>query len=81
MRLIWYQRKDGLYNAECTCNASICGATLEQRARAETAHFELTNSERAFRTANPKRFPSQIPPCGPKLPEYNPNSPEPFVFV
>jgi hypothetical protein len=77
MRLIWYQRKDGLWNAACACNAMICGLPFERRADAEAAHFELTIMERTSRT---KRGQSQIPPCGPKLPEPNPNDPSALVF-
>lgn len=76
MKLIWHQRKDGLWNAECACHATIAGWFLERRAEAEAAHFDLANKERIRRagTAN------QIPACGPKLPEPNPNDPDPFVF-
>jgi hypothetical protein len=78
MRLIWHQRKDGLWNAACACNATIVGMPFERRADAEAAHVELTNMERAW---NPERFEgNQIPPCGPKLPEPNPNFPDPLVF-
>lgn len=81
MKLIWHQRKDGLWNAACACNASVVGVTFERRADAERAHFDLTIMERAHRAANPERFAgNQISPCGPKLPEPNPNHPEPPVF-
>ena len=66
MQLIWHQRKDGLWNAACACNATICGVEFERRAQAEAWHFDRTRS--------------QIPACGPKLPEPNPNHPDPFVF-
>lgn len=82
MRLIWHQRHDGLWNAACACNAAVCGITYERRADAEAAHFELTTMERAHRAAHPERFSpgNQIPACGPKLPEPNPNFPASFVF-
>lgn len=81
MRLIWYQRKDGLWKAACACNASVVGVRFEQRGDAEAAHTKLTNMERTFRTKNPERFAgNQIPACGPKLPEPNPNIPGPLVF-
>jgi len=81
VRLIWYQRKDGLWNAACACNATLAGVRFEQRADAEAAHAEITNMERAHRAKHPDRFAgNQIPTCGPKLPEPNPNFPEPPVF-
>jgi hypothetical protein len=81
MRLIWHQRRDGLWNAACACNASVCGVPFERRAQAESWHFDHTITERAHRAKNPEIFAgSQIPPCGPKLPEPNPNFPEPLVF-
>ena len=81
MWLVWHQRKDGLWNAACACNASICGVDFERRAEAEVWHFDLTNTERTHRTKNPERFAgNQIPACGAKLPEQNPNFPDPLVF-
>ena len=81
MRLIWHRREDGLWNTACACHASIVGVPFERRADAEAAHFELTATDRAHRTANLDRFAGdQIPPCGPKLPEPNPNLPGPLVF-
>lgn len=81
MQLIWYQRQDGLWNAACACNASVCGVPFERRAEAEQAHFDLTTMERAHRAAHPDRFAgNQIPTCGPRLPEPNPNLPGPLVF-
>ena len=79
MQLVWHQRKDGLWNAACACNASVCGVPFERRAEAEQAHFDLTKMERARRAKHPERFP-QLPACGPKLPEPNPNLPGPLVF-
>lgn len=81
MRLVWYQRADGLWNAACACNASVVGVPFERRADAEAAHFELTITERAHRAKHPDRFAgNQIPACGPRLPEPNPNLPDPPVF-
>lgn len=81
MRLIWYQREDGLWNAACTCNATVCGVEFERRAAAEAWHFDLATSERTRRTANSVSFERhQIPDCGPKLPEPTPNLPGPLVF-
>ena len=81
MRLVWYQRQDGLWNAACACNASVCGVEFERRSVAEVAHFELTATERTHRTETPWRFAgNQIPACGPKLPEPNPNLCS-FVFA
>ena len=81
MRLIWYRRNDGLWNAACLCNACIAGVTFEKRAAAEEWHEQLANVERARRAADPAHFGDQIPSCGPKLPEPNPNFPTPFVFA
>ena len=81
MKLVWYQRQDGLWNAACACNASVVGIPFETRAEAEAAHVKLADKERTFRAEDPARFKDlQIPPCGPKLPEPNPNLPNPFVF-
>lgn len=81
MRLVWYQREDGLWNAACACHATICGTPFDQRGDAEAAHFNHAWVERETRVRHPKRFVgNQIPPCGPKLPEENPNSPNTPVF-
>jgi hypothetical protein len=81
MQLIWYQRGDGLWNAACACNATIAGIPFDRRADAEAAHFDLTRLERVFRINNPKRFTgNQIPACGPKIPESNPNATGPLMF-
>ena len=74
MKLIWYKRQDGLWNAACACNATLCGTAFEQRAAAETAHFNNAHAERWQRGAH------KIPACGPKLPEHNPNLPDPWIF-
>ena len=82
MRLVWYRRQDGLWNAACACNACLAGVAFEKRAEAEQWHEQLANTERARREANPVSFErNQIPACGPKLPEPNPNLPDPFVFA
>lgn len=73
-RLVWYRREDGLWNAACACNATICGVPFADRARAESAHFDFTYRIRAENGGN------QIPGCGPALPEPNPNIPGPLVF-
>lgn len=81
MQLIWHRRKDGLWNAACACNASVCGVEFERRAEAEAWHFTNTCTERAHREKHADRFAgNQIPACGPKLPEPDPNHPDPFVF-
>lgn len=74
MRLIWYRRNDGLWNAACACNASIAGVDFEKRTAAEECHEQRANVERARRAADPAHFGDQIPSCGPKLPDPNPNS-------
>ena len=76
MQLVWHQREDGLWNAACSCNASLCGVAFERRAQAEAWHFDLARTERVHR----EKTGNQIPACGPKLPEPNPNLPDPFVF-
>jgi hypothetical protein len=78
MRLVWYQRQDQLWNAACACHATVCGVPFERRGDAEIRHFELATIERAQRAS--RADDSQIPACGPKLPEPNPNLPNPFVF-
>ncbi len=81
MRLVWYRREDHLWNAACACNATLCGVPFEQRDAAEIRHFEYTCIQRDERASAPDRFvANQIPACGPKLPEPNPNLPDPFVF-
>lgn len=79
MRLIWHQRKDGLWNAACACHATISGVEFERRAHAEEWHFNQAVTERKRRAEHP-RLGSQIPACGPKLPDPNPNVPGPLVF-
>lgn len=76
MKLVWHQREDGLWNSACACNASLCGVEFERRAQAEAWHFDRAHTERAHR----EKTGNQIPACGPKLPEPDPNHPDPFVF-
>ncbi len=77
MKLVWYRRADGLWNAACACNATLAGLPFARRAGAETAHYEVVTMERRTRAA---RGIEQIPDCGPKLPEPDPNHPDPHVF-
>jgi hypothetical protein len=76
VRLVWYQRADGLWNAACACHATLCGVAFEGRSAAESWHFEAAANERVGRAGTPQ----QIPECGPKLPDPDPNHPEPPVF-
>ena len=78
MQLVWHQRKDGLWNAACLCNATVCGVEFSRREQAEAWHFDLARMEREHRAAHAPN--TQIPACGPKLPEPNPNEPGPLVF-
>lgn len=82
MKLVWHQRGDGLWNAACACNTTICGVDFARRTEAEASHFARARMERERRfQATPALAPgSQIPACGPKLPEPNPNHPGPLVF-
>lgn len=79
MRLIWHQRKDGLWNAACSCHATLCGVEFERRAHVEEWHFDHAATERKRRAEQPSMG-SQLPVCGPKLPDPNPNIPGPLVF-
>jgi hypothetical protein len=72
MRLIWYQRKDGLWNADCTCGATCCGIRFEGRGEYEAWHFQRADED--HKNGN-KHL-----PCGPKLPDPDPNLPGPQVF-
>jgi hypothetical protein len=76
MRLVWYQRDDGLWNAECACHATIAGVSFDRREAGEAWHFDLAGKEREHREGTDR----QIPACGPKLPDPNPNLPGPRVF-
>lgn len=76
MRLVWYQRPDGLWNADCACCATIAGWAFEDRAKAEAGHFAYADKERVRREDTK----SPLAGCGPKLPDPNPNLIGPFVF-
>ena len=72
MRLIWYRRPDGLWNATCACGATCCGVDLIARRDFETWHFEKADRDR--------RSGNKVLPCGPKFPEEDLNMPGPLVF-
>lgn len=74
IRLIWYQRKDLVWNAECTCGATLCGVEDNQRLDTEVWHFRCADEDRA----NGNKY----KPCGPKLPTEDPNGyfPNPPIF-
>ncbi len=72
MKLIWFQRPDGLWNADCTCGASCCGVEFDKRAEFETWHFERAEYDR---THGNKHL-----PCGPKFPTEDLNRTESLVF-
>ena len=78
MRLIWYQRQDGLWNADCACGATCCGIQFDDRAGCEAWHIERAALDRGCSCAFHKR---KLPPCGPKFPETDLNHPQPFVFA
>ena len=70
--LIWFQRADGLWNADCACGAACCGVVFDRRRDFETWHFEKAIVERARG--------ERALECGPKFPEVDINHPEPFRF-
>src|SRR5262249_29567252 len=72
IRLIWFQRPDGLWNADCTCGASCCGIRFTERAECERWHFERADDDR--------KCGHKYKPCGPRFPEEDLNNPGPFVF-
>jgi len=72
VRLIWFQRHDGLWNADCTCGASCCGIGFDARAACEGRHFQKADEDRR----NGNKYPS----CGPKFPDPNVNMSGPLVF-
>ena len=39
LRLKWFQRKDGLWNADCPCGTSLCGHDEHMRIAHEALHF------------------------------------------
>lgn len=77
MRLVWYQRQDGFWNAACACGATLVGCRLDQRSEVEKWHVEKASLERTCQAA---RKSDLLPACGPKLPEPDPNNPGPRVF-
>jgi hypothetical protein len=72
MKLIWFQRSDGLWNADCTCGAACCGIHFDARASCEAWHFQ--------RAAEDRKNGNKYKPCGPKFPEEDLNMPGPLVF-
>jgi hypothetical protein len=62
LALTWYQRDDGLWNADCACGSTLCGYPLDLRAEGERRHPE---SRRMME--DPDR---PNPPCGPCAPRY-----------
>jgi len=72
MRLIWFRRPDGLWNADCACGASCCGITFEERAACEEWHFQRADEDR--KSGNKYLM------CGPKFPDDNVNMPGSLVF-
>ncbi len=72
MRLIWYKRQDGRWNADCTCHATLCGSSLELRKEFEDWHFERAEQDR--NNGNKHH------PCGPRMPEEDLNYPGSFEF-
>lgn len=55
--LIWIERIDGLWNAECACGATLAGFREEDRTHAEGFHFVNAAAER--------RRGAYYPSCGP----------------
>ena len=41
LTLHWAQRKDGRWNADCPCGATLCGFESHTRLQAETVHLAL----------------------------------------
>ena len=72
MRLIWFQRPDGLWNADCTCGAGCCGIRFDERAACEEQHFQ--------RAAKDRENGHKYPPCGPKFPDSNVNMSGSLLF-
>lgn len=61
MKLNWYRRSDGLWNADCACGSMLCGfeapnAILRGKT-AESWHFDLAKARRDQGVTVPK--------CGP----------------
>lgn len=73
MKLIWFQRPDGLWNADCACGAACCGVDFDKRAEFEQWHFGRADEDRKHGHKHLQ--------CGPKFPEENVNMPGPLVFA
>lgn len=72
IHLIWYQRHDGAWNADCLCGAGLAGVEDDDRADAEAAHVARVESEREHSLLRPG--------CGPKFPNDNHYIPAPLIF-
>lgn len=57
LRLDWYQRPDGRWNADCQCGSTLAGFLLDSRAGAEKDHMTDMEKERENR-------PHDHPACG-----------------
>lgn len=67
--LIWYQRADGAWNADCACGAFLCGfsAHLDEQVVIEAQHFRNAERDRELlRRTVPDRV---YPPCGLRQPD------------
>jgi hypothetical protein len=65
MKLIWYKRRDDLWNAECACGATLCGSSESEREEFETWHFARADEYR--------RNGNKVLLCGSKEPIPDPN--------
>lgn len=72
MKLIWFQRPDGLWNADCACGATCCGVLFTERAEFEVWHFQRADE---YRRRGDKHL-----ACGPQFPIDDPNRTAPLVF-
>jgi hypothetical protein len=72
MKLIWFQRSDGRWNADCVCGATCCGVPFNERGEFETWHFQKADRDR--RNGEKELL------CDPKFPEEDLNMPGPLVF-
>jgi hypothetical protein len=72
MKLIWFQRPDGLWNADCMCGGACCGIAFRDRGLCEERHLQHVGEERE---SGKMRL-----PCGPKFPDANIHMPAPLVF-
>jgi hypothetical protein len=39
LRLTWFQRRDGLWNADCPCGSALCGSEKHMQIQHEAWHF------------------------------------------